>query len=359
MADITNLENFLTDVAGAIKQKTGKEEKIPAANFDTEILNIETGIDTSSDNPITPEDVVEGKEGFVNGEKITGTVQERTPSTVSALRVDSIKDLSQYNIVRANTSSYNTPVLFRANTPIEVEMNSTDLANAISLTPEKIVKGETIIGVEGIAEGGGALSPEEYEDCLTIAKTILGDGSSKAYTPLNYIESTGEQYIKAELYVDTSKELQIDFQYTSNDTGADDCVIADEDDKEPFIMFGRYRGQFRLVLNDGSAHYGSNTDTERHTLYFGKEFKIDDSKYMDCNSIPNEAISLFGHGNGTKLPSGLRIYSVKQYDRTHQYVRNLIPAKDIATDQIGMYDTVTKIFYYNEGFGEFISGGVK
>ena len=43
MADITNLTQFLTDVATAIKQKTGKEEKIPAADFDTEILSIETG----------------------------------------------------------------------------------------------------------------------------------------------------------------------------------------------------------------------------------------------------------------------------------------------------------------------------
>ena len=45
MADITNLTQFLTDVATAIKQKTGKEEKIPAENFDTEILNIQSGDD--------------------------------------------------------------------------------------------------------------------------------------------------------------------------------------------------------------------------------------------------------------------------------------------------------------------------
>ena len=40
MARTNNLTNFLTDVADAIKTKKGVVENIPAANFDTEILNL-------------------------------------------------------------------------------------------------------------------------------------------------------------------------------------------------------------------------------------------------------------------------------------------------------------------------------
>lgn len=40
MARTNNLSNFLTDVAGAIKEKKGSETAIPAANFDTEIRNL-------------------------------------------------------------------------------------------------------------------------------------------------------------------------------------------------------------------------------------------------------------------------------------------------------------------------------
>ena len=47
MADTSNLSNYLKDVADAIRDKKGTEEQIPAANFDTEIRNIQTGIDTS------------------------------------------------------------------------------------------------------------------------------------------------------------------------------------------------------------------------------------------------------------------------------------------------------------------------
>lgn len=43
MARIDTLGNFLTDVAAAIKEKTGKTEPITPANFDTEIESIEAG----------------------------------------------------------------------------------------------------------------------------------------------------------------------------------------------------------------------------------------------------------------------------------------------------------------------------
>lgn len=42
MADISNLSNYLKDVADAIRAKKGTEDAIPAANFDTEIASITT-----------------------------------------------------------------------------------------------------------------------------------------------------------------------------------------------------------------------------------------------------------------------------------------------------------------------------
>lgn len=42
MARTNNLTDFLTDVSSAIKQKTGDDTPIPASEFDTEILSIET-----------------------------------------------------------------------------------------------------------------------------------------------------------------------------------------------------------------------------------------------------------------------------------------------------------------------------
>lgn len=49
MADTSNLTNFLGDIADAIRTKKETTEEIPAANFDQEILSIETGTMTEED----------------------------------------------------------------------------------------------------------------------------------------------------------------------------------------------------------------------------------------------------------------------------------------------------------------------
>lgn len=49
MADTSNLSQFLTDVADAIRTKKETTEPIPAANFDSEILDITTGMMTKED----------------------------------------------------------------------------------------------------------------------------------------------------------------------------------------------------------------------------------------------------------------------------------------------------------------------
>lgn len=77
MADITNLTNFLGDIADAIRTKKQTEEQIPAENFDQEILSIETGIDTS-DATATVDDVISPKTFYSNGQKLTGSIEETT-----------------------------------------------------------------------------------------------------------------------------------------------------------------------------------------------------------------------------------------------------------------------------------------
>lgn len=101
MADTSNLTNFLNDVADAIRTKKETTEQIPAANFDSEILSIETGIDTS-DATATASDIISPKTAYVNGKKITGNIiPEYKIDDVSEYKTKIIKSLSGVDVFHA------------------------------------------------------------------------------------------------------------------------------------------------------------------------------------------------------------------------------------------------------------------
>lgn len=120
MARIDNLENFLTDVAGSIKAKKGITDAIPAENFDTEIAGIPTG-----------------------------TVVEKVSTEASEI-------VEEENAVKIDSNPIQEQIVVPENGTVEVLADKALLAENIGLTADKIVKGTTILNIEGIADGGGS-----------------------------------------------------------------------------------------------------------------------------------------------------------------------------------------------------------
>ena len=167
-----------------------KKEKILPENIrkGTKIFDVEggyEGIDTS-DATAAPQDICMNKTAYVNGEKITGTLWEA--GITNMLTNDIVDDGTRINIKKIMDQDY----LFRKGGSITYHTKYEDMANAIGLTPEKIVEGNTVIGVDG------TYKPLDTSDATATASDILKDKTA---------------YVNGEKIVGTYEEAETDENY--------------------------------------------------------------------------------------------------------------------------------------------------
>ena len=164
MARVNNLSNFLTDVADAIRTKKETTEHIPAENFDQEILSIETGIDTS-DATAVADNIEQGKTAYVNGQKIEGSLQVFGVPTDMASNVQYQENVMG-NYLVSSAIKQQTGII-KQGTSISMQSEASKVASAIGLTADKLVKGNTVLGIEGTAETGGDYNTVLIEEVLS------------------------------------------------------------------------------------------------------------------------------------------------------------------------------------------------
>lgn len=214
MARTNNLTNFLTDVADAIRAKTGDDTAIPAANFDTEISSIETGTDTSDANA-TDGDILYNKTAYVNGVKLTGVIPVYTGAT------EYTQDITQtfaYDSVngRIVTSTIIQDGAFK-NGAVNLRVGDSTVATAIGLNSGKIKSGETIFGIPGkstVVDTEANSTP----DVLDIASgyTVFVNGSSITGSLANAVSITTAAHPVASAYISGATSIQITGTTTNN-----------------------------------------------------------------------------------------------------------------------------------------------
>lgn len=162
-------------------------------------------------------------------------------------------------------------------------------------------------------------------------------------TAIEYIESSGTQYINTNILGQDISKVNVDFQFTSVPSGAEAQIAAIYVSSTVYFQIGWSGSSF---MRTSEYTYSQTANSLARTQAEGTP-----------TGRPNYTLWLFGQNEtGTlKHPASAKIYSCKIYDNNNTLVRDFIPIKT-TTNIYGLWDKVNKVFYSNVGTGTFTGG---
>ena len=168
------------------------------------------------------------------------------------------------------------------------------------------------------------------------------------YVAIEYIESTGKQWIK----IDDGKydcSLTVKFMFTEIGVSSYVDTIAFtnnmRDGKQyPSIFYHKETNKIRSNLIGGDI-----SDPQINTIYELTSYDTVDYnngyELFECKGVW-----------GANQYSKARIYYAKTHDTNNVLTRDIVPVIRKSDNKPGMYDKVSKQFFVNQGTGEFITG---
>ncbi len=187
------------------------------------------------------------------------------------------------------------------------------------------------------------------------------------YTELEYIESTGTQYIVTDFFFNdiATDTLTCDFMRTG--TGSGSLLYGFRDDYKVNGYGFQFNDVGRTYRQYGNSDSGlpSASAKQLNTRYTvqqtGYSYTIDGSSYdiAATDPVQNYPLVVFAIRNADAPPitfTPMRLYNLNVVTAGGNMILNLIPAKRNSDNEIGMYDTVSGTFFTNAGAGEFIAG---
>ena len=192
--------------------------------------------------------------------------------------------------------------------------------------------------------------------------------SLAGFTKLDYIESTGSQYIDCNLQAPVNMKFEIDCMSTvngytdnpligisnNNNSGYRVEVYRNGNNKWSMFVHGQSSGTTATVANATPNNtrvtlvYEQSTGTQRTTV---------DGQTMTMStdvSVRNYTYLFSYHGN-SRYYGKHRIYEAKIWTNGN-LVRHYIPVMRNSDSAVGMFDIVNFAFYNNAGSGTFVYG---
>ena len=196
--------------------------------------------------------------------------------------------------------------------------------------------------------------------------TIKGNSVQKIlpdeYQAVEYIESSGTQYIDTGFAPNQDTRVIVDFQLTKL-TSAFICGARENASSKAYTLnMGMVNGkcQLRSIYNSQTHMLSADFKTERCVIdkngavvYMDNEYKV---THWSAEFTAPGSLYIFACNQantaGGYLPDEMRLYSFKMYD-SGILIRNYVPCYRKTDSAAGLYDVVNNKFYANAGTGTF------
>lgn len=177
------------------------------------------------------------------------------------------------------------------------------------------------------------------------------------YKQLEYIQSSGTQYIDTGFKPNQNTKFEVDLNVTNTSChvfGARTAYL-----NKAFVLFWASNSGFCIQMANSKFNGGTFDTTKRYKVTMtSSQLYLDDSLQVsysvaDFQCEQNAWLMSCYSSSASEYANG-KLYSAKIYDG-NTLVRDFIPCKN-PDGEIGMWDDVNRVFYGNAGTGSFTAG---
>jgi len=187
------------------------------------------------------------------------------------------------------------------------------------------------------------------------------------YETLNYIESSGTQYINADITVNSNFKVEANAAYTSTDGVQMLFGAQNANDSDRAFMLGKaasaitncyayYNFSYEAVKTMSGADWlNQHTYTldRNKVIIDGETVKTWQSESWDTRT--NLYLVGVSRTGVLSYATSAKLYGCKVWE-DDVLVRDFVPVRNIYTGEIGLWDNVTQRFFGNSGTGSFLAG---